>query len=54
MQVIKIGKVFMSRVETIDGKLTYVFNCMVATNGINRMCEIWYDLGAIKWILSKM
>lgn len=53
VQVVKVHKVFTSRVEKIDGKLTYVFNCMVASNGINQMCEIRYDLVSTKWLLYK-
>jgi hypothetical protein len=54
LQVIKVNKVFTSRVEKIDGKLTYVFNCMVSPRGLNHMCEIRYDLATTKWILHKM
>jgi len=54
LQVVKIDKVFTSRIEKVDGRPTYVFNCMVAPHGVNHMCEIRYDLATTKWILNKM
>lgn len=54
LQVIKVDKVFTSRMEKIDGKLTYVFSCMVALNGINHMCEIRYDMMSTQWRLYKV
>ena len=53
-QGVKIEKIYTSRIEKIEGKLTYVFICMVAPNGINRMCEIRYDMMSTSWRLNKM
>jgi len=54
LQGIKVDKVFRSHMKKIDGKLTYVFNCMVAPRGVNNMCEIRYNLASTKWILHKI
>lgn len=44
LQVVKVDKVFTSRIEKIDGKLTYVFNCMLCRGVLTtcaRLGMIW-------------
>lgn len=52
--VYKIEKIYTSDLEKIAGNKVYKFTCEININGINKICELRYDLESCRWNLFKL
>ena len=52
--IYKIVKIYTSDLEKIAGNKVYKFTCEINMNGINKICELRYDLETCRWNLFKL
>lgn len=53
-RVIQIDKVMKKDKLKIAGHMIMSFTCMVTINGVQKPCEVRYDMMGMNWVLWKM
>lgn len=54
LKTVKINKVLYHTEEKIAGNPMRTYSCVVAVNGVEKPCELKYELNTCKWILFKI
>lgn len=52
--VYKIEKIYTSDLDRIAGNRVYKYTCEININGVNKICELRYDIDSCRWSLFKL
>ncbi len=54
LTTVKVNKVLYHTEEKIAGNPIRTFACTAVVNGVEKSCELKYELGTCKWVLFKI